>query len=259
MIQYSEASTYIAYSQSIDTCTITKTFSNYSKNLKICNIEIKNPICVENAKFELINVASKTILDEINGFQVRNCKIFYMPQLPQLAEKLKFISITSSKLQKVTQQNLQLLTELISLNLNGNEIKSLEKNLFKFNPKIKAVRLAGNPITFIEPGVFNSFESVEFLDFRSTKCYAKLIDTADSAEMSQFLNKLTSWCNKRITEVTTIFEGCEKVTESNIYPHNLISMFHILQNSHTMTLVILNLIVIIVNLIVSLVTLITYF
>ncbi|CAG9810206.1 unnamed protein product [Chironomus riparius] len=210
------ASTDVVYSQSISTCNITSIAVPIAKSVTACDTKITCPICNEDAEFRLIDSDQKPKISTINGLRVKNGKIYYLPQFPQLAKNLKFLSITSSELSKVTQQNLEHLVELVTLELSGNKIQSLEKDTFKFNKKIKAIRVSSNLITFVEPKIFNNLVDFQLLDFRSIRCYTGLIIRDKSGRMSRELDILTSNCNKRIVVAPKQVENCTKDNRAEI-------------------------------------------
>lgn len=266
-----EATTEVVYSQSIDSCSIFKIILPLVKNVSICDLKITCPILNEDSKFKLIDSSNNnTKLSEINALRVKNCKIFYLPQFYEFGENLKFLSIFSSGLRKITQDNLRDLTNLISLDLGGNKIQTLKEGTFMYTTKMKAIRLSRNPIAFIAPRVFESLNYLELLELVSIKCYTGTINTTDSVEMSQALTNLTLSCNNKTFETLNKPEDCSKAIllersdyfddsdvltskskSSNVDEDTTEAVNH----TQAMALSILNLTIILINLIVLLVAL----
>lgn len=208
-----EATTEIMYSQSIDSCIISKFDLPLVKNVSVCDTKIGCPICNEDARFELVESGNSIRLSEINGIRVKKCEVFFLPKFHHLSKNLKFLSITNSELRKITQKNLQELINLESLDLGGNKIQSLEEGTFEHNAKIKAIHLSSNPISFVAPEAFERLKHFVLLSFKSINCYSITINKTDSNEMRQELTKLTSSCSRKNTITPANPENCNKSSE----------------------------------------------
>lgn len=96
--------------------------------------------------------------DNVLGVNIRTSKVFYFPlEMTNIFKNLKGITIWRSKLKELRKEDLKEYRELVYLDLYGNEIQVLEKNLFIFNPKLEALFLGSNSISHIDPHTFDDF------------------------------------------------------------------------------------------------------
>ncbi|KAL7011194.1 hypothetical protein ACKWTF_014147 [Chironomus riparius] len=73
-------------------------------------------------------------------------------------------------MKKVPAKNLKSFTSMEYLDLSGNEIKNLEKNLFTNCGSLFYIVLANNKIQSVHPTAFASYEHYKYLDLRDNKC-----------------------------------------------------------------------------------------
>ncbi|KAG5667824.1 hypothetical protein PVAND_015793 [Polypedilum vanderplanki] len=76
------------------------------------------------------------------------------------------ISITYTKITKITSENLKFFPKLIYLDLCCNEIRAIEKNLFENNPDLETIDLNSNQINKIDKEAFTGLRKLRFLDLR---------------------------------------------------------------------------------------------
>lgn len=66
-------------------------------------------------------------------------------------------------MKEIRQEDLRQYPQLIELDLSSNAISSIERNLFKFNGKLREVRMVDNPIFSIHPQAFEGLKNLERL------------------------------------------------------------------------------------------------
>lgn len=73
---------------------------------------------------------------------------------------MRALTISYSNLQIVTQQDLKpFRSSLEYIILTGNQLTSIEKDLFDHNTNLKYIRLDSNPIRYISPEFFNNLKN----------------------------------------------------------------------------------------------------
>lgn len=138
----------------------------YPQILYICNVT-KYPE-VQHTKLESPSGGHQDGKNNLNveGFNFENLslKIDFFPHgLDEIFPNLKAIKIKSMGIKEIHQNDLKPFNELIVLNLYGNEIKNIEKDLFKFNPKLAAISFQENQISYIDMHVFDDLKSLNNL------------------------------------------------------------------------------------------------
>lgn len=99
-----------------------------------------------------------------NCLQIESKVVMYIPLgINSSIPLLDKLVITDSQLQKVTSINLQPFKGLKNLDLSGNSISVLEKDLFVHNDRLKKINLSKNKIVVIHPEV--SDENLNFNNF----------------------------------------------------------------------------------------------
>jgi hypothetical protein len=93
---------------------------------------------------------------DVLGLYIFGKKCFYFPEnVHKFLTNLEGIVIGFAGLKKITNKDLRKAPKLQILMLPNNEIEVLEKDLFEFNPHLKAFVVNHNKIKHIEPGLFS--------------------------------------------------------------------------------------------------------
>lgn len=110
------------------------------------------------------------ILSDYEKTQIVN----YMPRdLTKIFPNLVGICISDTPMLEIHQDDLKEFSNLKSIQLTGLNIKSLEENLFKFNPELDDLRLSHNKIKNVFPTIFDNLTKLNLLDFSKNDCYPK--------------------------------------------------------------------------------------
>lgn len=97
-------------------------------------------------------------------FLAAYCDVKYFPEnFADFFPNLEFISIIHAKMKEIRQGDLKQFPNLIELDLSSNAISKIERNLFKFNEKLKEIRMVDNPIFTIHPEAFVGLKNLERL------------------------------------------------------------------------------------------------
>ncbi|KAL7011208.1 hypothetical protein ACKWTF_014159 [Chironomus riparius] len=159
--------------------------AHQSKAVELIDCDFTNPASLEwseilccsvnnnlSIKNEDTNISIMTpIPTECQGFSAIYKEIHYFPiGIEKFITNLKGLRITNSGLLEISSNNLEPFTNLTVLDLKRNKIEILERNLFKFNQKLKFVDLDENVIKIIDPTAFNGLNSLELPKFGEHQC-----------------------------------------------------------------------------------------
>jgi hypothetical protein len=147
-------------------------------------LEFKNTyICYVHKNFKLTSKESTRITsasgshksghnnDNVLSFHAVDLTINYFPiGLESIFKNLKVIVIERTYLKEVHQSDLKPFPQLEFLCLAGNDIKTLEEDLFEFNPNLNLVMFYTCKITHIDPNVFDHLDKMTYLLLESNPC-----------------------------------------------------------------------------------------
>jgi hypothetical protein len=147
----------------------------------------------------LMNQASVT------GFEADNSSytINFMPRgLNEMFPNLIIIRIVRSKLKVIRQADLQPFPELKYLDLNSNDIKTIERDLFKYNPLLLVIYIEYNKINRVHPNVFDHLNQLINLDMTNNICvYAHRTNRASVLELIENIKHQCGYDNEEdVTE-----------------------------------------------------------
>ncbi|CAG9810385.1 unnamed protein product [Chironomus riparius] len=112
--------------------------------------------------------------DDPSEFSVAAKNIFYFPKgLEKFIAGVLTFGMTHCQLKEIKQEDLKVFRNLTLLNLSLNQIQVLEKDLFKFNPKLKGLMLANNIIKYIDGNVFDNLIKLQLLALIGNDCITK--------------------------------------------------------------------------------------
>lgn len=159
-------------------CTSYKSSNfSYVGSLSLCFNEGNLAEVQENTDVVLLTADSKTSKFEkfdsdVNGFRSYSKILRYLPHFDnKTSGQLKYLSITNSKMAKISPLSLKRLQNLIELDLSSNEIKSLSSFIFSQNRNLKSINLNYNQINFIDSSAFFGLEKqLKNLDLQENLC-----------------------------------------------------------------------------------------
>jgi hypothetical protein len=117
---------------------------------------------------------------------------------------LKYLGLSSNRIQSIQRVAFQNLTRLVFINLAKNKIEILPYNIFKYNPKLEYVDFSENKIKIINPQLFQNFPAIETFTFEGNQC----------ANTNPFYCKygliIRHSCNIVLSELNKKFEVCHQ-------------------------------------------------
>lgn len=97
-------------------------------------------------------------------FKDSKSRIHYFPKgIDKIFPHLKSIRIWYVELMEIHQDDLKPFAELEMFHPTSNKLEFLEKDLFKYNTKLKSFAADGNPIAYMDPNVFDNLEALTSL------------------------------------------------------------------------------------------------
>lgn len=132
---------------------------DYSPPLKqICQIVHKDLILKRSDRVigEVSEISKNSTVTA--GFSFRNSKVFYFPLGLEIffeAEKIIAIQVYYSRMKEIRKTDLKPFMNLKDLDLTGNHLEVLEKDLFIYNKNLNNIYLNDNKISHIDSKVFD--------------------------------------------------------------------------------------------------------
>lgn len=115
---------------------------------------------------------------EIKLLLISAKKMHYLPQgIEKLLPNIKLITISGTKLKSINNTDLRPFTELEILNVQYNDIESLDNELFIYNPNIKRVNINNNEkLQVIGKDILKPLRKLENAYFPRNKCIDTFYD-----------------------------------------------------------------------------------
>jgi chaperonin cofactor prefoldin len=132
----------------------------------------------------------------VKGFRILNSShtISYMFRgLINVFPNLIAIMISSCHMKEIRQTDLQPYSKLKNLDLDSNDIETLERNLFKNNPQLEAIFLQHNKIKQVHPNVFDQLSELQYLYMNYNSCVTENGSTRTDA--LKLITKIKDQCD----------------------------------------------------------------
>jgi hypothetical protein len=145
--------------------------------------------------------------------------INFMPRLDSVFPNLVAIAIVHNHLTEIRQTDLQPYPKLKTLNFYGNDIETIEIDLFKFNPHLQDINLLDNKIRRVHPNVFDHLNDLRALNMEDNSCVTTG-NEKDRPAVLELITKIKEQCsieyriNEIKQEVTKISEQVEIQNEN---------------------------------------------
>lgn len=163
--------------------------------------------------------------NDVLGLKVEHANIQYFPKgLEKIFNNIKLFWIEFCKLKEIFQSDLTPHPNLEFLFLGHNDIEILEKDLFKFHPRMKAISFWNCKIFHIHPNVFDNLLSLRELWLPRNQCIdmksnpISVIDVIGVVKtkcqspaflrLTDKVNKLNQQAEDMIIEINIIKESC---------------------------------------------------
>lgn len=108
-------------------------------------------------------------------------------------QKMEGIAIQKSGLKKITKNDLRGFPKLKSISLFGNQLITLESNLFLFNTELKLVSLFNNKLKHVFSNIFDGLNDLERVYLSSNPCISE--EALNAEKLEQLKCKLIENCS----------------------------------------------------------------
>lgn len=134
----------------------------------------------------------------------------YFPKgLESFFRNIKGLSVTSSGLKSITQDDLRVFPKLTAFWVYSNKLTTVEPKLFTFNPKLKIIDFGNNRIRSISADLFDPFENIEKALFNKNICTITDAKTPDELKAleKEILEKCQNGLPIENSQLTS--DGCQ--------------------------------------------------
>ncbi|KAG5668966.1 hypothetical protein PVAND_016871 [Polypedilum vanderplanki] len=146
--------------------------------------------------------------NDVTGIRIKEKSLKFMPKnLDQFFPNLKVIFISRSGLCEIHESDLRAFKSLVNLDLSYNDIKVIERNLFKYNEKLEVLVLKNNPLQHVHLNVFDHLRNLKY--FAVNGCWNGQVSNNKTAVKS-IVHNLRENCYDREIAV----ENYDKLSEN---------------------------------------------
>lgn len=171
-------------------CDIRETDFEWVGKVKQCTA--KN-VDITTSNEEITSINGHTEPTNIQILWISGQTVAYLPKgIDKFFPNLKGLVVASSNLKSLKQDDLKLLHQLGVVGFNGNDLESLEGDLFEFNPKLKLVNFASNKLRYVGENLLNNLKDLQVASFESNDCIK--VNAPASSEIAALIEILKSEC-----------------------------------------------------------------
>lgn len=150
-------------------CEFVTSSWNVLGDVKNCygkQVDIRAP----QTEIESINDNDSSVDSSVKGFWVENEVMHYLPKnIEKFFTSLIAFGVSKCGLKELTKFDMQPFPELIRVTLEGNQLVSLEADVFKYNTKIKSITLTDDHLFIIGPDIFEPLSQLTYAQVE-TRC-----------------------------------------------------------------------------------------
>lgn len=138
-------------------------------------------------------MSGKTNDDVLSFYAYRKTMRIFPKGLESYFKNLEIIAIVKQKMKDIRQWELKPFIKLRVLYLDGNEIETLNTELFKFNLNLEAINFSNNRIRFVDVRVFKQLQNLNYLWFENNECHSNKVSN-NSAGVHQIIEEIRERC-----------------------------------------------------------------
>ena len=186
-------------------------WSVFKEQIEYCDAQNVNII---SANEQITSVNGQTEPTIFQGIFIKDQTVHYLPKgIDKFFQNLKALTVHTSELKSMTQDDLKPLTQLEIVGFPYNNLKSLDGDLFKFNPKLIAVDFMSNNLTYVGDHLMRNLTKLQGSYFKSNPCINININAQSKSEFFALEKKLKSQCQRSPNSVD--IEINEQLKEEN--------------------------------------------
>lgn len=173
---------------------------NFALSKKNFEYEVGVVSGVKRCKVKSLSIDLKTdrelnfteIDEEVEAFYSLDHQIKFFPSnLAEIFPNLKKIHIFNAGMIEITSNDIKNFNNLEVLVINESNIEKIEKDLFKFNKKMRRIAFINNKVRIIEEGAFDDLPELKSLTFSGNPCHGS---DNESEELEVVKMKLYDEC-----------------------------------------------------------------
>lgn len=122
--------------------------------------------------------------NDVEMFKVLYSTVKYFPLgIEKFFPKVKIVTLNNTKLEEISQEDVRPFgAELISLWLWDNNLKSIDGNLFEFNPNLQKIDLDKNQINYVGHFALSRLKKLNEIYFQFNDCHSeKVVNDSNAA------------------------------------------------------------------------------
>jgi hypothetical protein len=184
---------------------------------KVQNLEIftKNQISIDAA---VGTHKDNNENDDVTEFWIKNAPnlVHFPKNLENVFPDLEGITISKSKLQSISQDDLKVFPRLKGVYFAHNQLKVITADTFKFNPKLELISLFDNIIFHIEPHTFDELKKLRVLQLHNNDKNCNLTEATTKIATDQNIENVNNQkCFSRVYVLEQRMEKLENQTEQS--------------------------------------------
>ncbi|XP_070508767.1 uncharacterized protein [Chironomus tepperi] len=110
--------------------------------------------------------------EHVKSFGIGNRIVHFMPkELDKFFTNLIVLDVYATGLQEIVKDDLKPFKDLKYLSLTGNELQTIDFDLFVYNPHLEVVLLWGNKIETVNDA-FENLLKLQYLSFKNNPCHS---------------------------------------------------------------------------------------
>jgi hypothetical protein len=149
------------------TCTYVNAALLYSSQVYRCIVGSKQLFDGSRQTITAVSGRHRKGMDvtKVNGIEFSGISNMHlMPRgIDVVFPRTVFIYVTGCNLREITKDDLKPFPQLKYLNIDNNNIKVIESQLFMHNPRLEVIWIRPNPIEHIDPHVFSGLNKLKDL------------------------------------------------------------------------------------------------
>ncbi|KAL7015700.1 hypothetical protein ACKWTF_016610 [Chironomus riparius] len=164
-------------------------------NQYTCDVQNNLMISSKNVVIQMFRGSHKfgKISDDVTGLSINDKKVQFIPEnLGNKFKNLLALKFRQGRLKEISQHDLKSFIKLRYLNLDANDIETLDEDLFEFNPQLEIIWFESNRIKNIGMSVFEHLKNLDDLDLNGNVCISKRM--SNSRGMAEFLSEVKNNC-----------------------------------------------------------------
>lgn len=133
--------------------------------------------------------------DDVKGLQISSQRLENFPkQIERFFANLRVITFAKTEIFKISSDDLQPFPLLVNLIMSGNQLITLDGNLFEHTPNLQRIDFDDNKILHVGVGILNALNSLQTVWFDRNVCISQHAINMSGSERESFKLALATHC-----------------------------------------------------------------